>query len=269
MTRRLSQALTYPLLLLGCGGATDAPRQGTARDLWYEIQERKVLRVAMVLQFPPQFYRDPQTREPAGYDVEMLKLMASDLGVKLEIQDLDFTGTIPALLAGKVDLIANGLVNTPERAKTIQFSEPYVPYQHVLMIQKGARYQDHTDLNRPGKVVSVLIGSTSHELAKILFPRAEIRGLDRQDTCFLEVSSKKADAALAEQYLAIPYVRNNPQTTELLNPHEPFSQQYGCLAVRYGNDRFLYWLNNWIRYYKASGVLDALYERIIGPTLQY
>jgi len=222
----------------------------------------------MVLQFPPQFYRDPQTHEPAGYDVEMLKVMTKDLGVQLHIEDMDFTASVPALLAGKVDLISAGLVNTPERAKTIQFTEPYVPYQLVAMVQKDGGITEPSQLNHKGRVVAVLLGSTSHELAKLLFSEAEIRALDRQDACMLEVSSKKADACLMERYLAIPYVRNNPTTTAILTPDKPFAVQYGCLALQYGSPRFLYWVNNWLRYYKASGVLDALYDRIIGPSLK-
>lgn len=255
------------LLTLACGGGATRSAAPNDDEIWDRVQRTKTLRVAMVLQFPPQFYRDPQTREPAGYDVEMLKLMAKDLGVELQIEDMDFTGSVPSLIAGRVDLIANGLVNTPERAKTIQFTEPYVPYQLIAMIQKNGGIVDGAQLNQPGRTVSVLLGSTSHELAKLLFPRAEIRALDRQEACMLEVSSRKSDACLMERYLAIPYVRNNPQTTALLNADKPFAVQYGCLAIRYGSPRFLYWVNNWLRYYKASGILDALYDRIIGPSL--
>lgn len=258
-------ALTALLLSVACGG-----RPGAAegpRDLWHDIQERQVLRVAMTLQFPPQFYRDPATREPAGYDVEMLHMMAKDLGVKLEIQDMDFTGQIPALLAGRVDMIANGLVNTPERAKTILFTEPYVPYQLVLMVQKGTTLTAPEDLDAKGRVVAVLLGSVSHELAKLRFPKAELRPLERQDACMLEVASKKADACLMEQYLAIPFVRNNPQTTDILKSDTPLAVQYGCLAIPQGNPRLHYWVNNWLKYYKANGVLDAMYDRIVRPSL--
>lgn len=253
------------LLTIGCGGRSgvaDAPR-----DLWDDIQERRVLRVAMTLQFPPQFYRDPATREPAGYDVELLQMMARDLGVELEIQDMDFTGQIPALLAGRVDLVANGLVNTPERAKTIVFTEPYVPYQLVLMVQKDTTLKAPEDLDDKQRVVAVLLGSVSHELARLRFPNAELRPLERQDACMLEVASKKADACLMEQYLAIPFVRNNPQTTDILKSDTPLAVQYGCLAISQGNPRLLYWVNNWLKYYKANGVLDAMYDRIVRPSL--
>lgn len=253
--------------VVACGGGRGAG-SGTQPDLWDEVQQRQVLRVAMTLQFPPQFYRDPQTREPAGYDVEMLQMLAKDLGVTLEIKDMDFTGQIPALLAGQVDMVVNGLVNTPERAKAVQFSEPYVPYELVLMTQKGTGLTSYEQLDQPGKVIAVLMGSVSDHLARARFSRAEVRGLERQDACMMEVAARRADACLLEQYLAIPFVRNNPQTTELFVPAEPLATKYGCIAVRYGNPRFLYWLDNWIRYQKASGMLDALYDRIIGPSLK-
>jgi polar amino acid transport system substrate-binding protein len=265
---RATVLLLASITAVACGGS-QRPTSGGEEDLWNRVQRTKTLRVAMVLQFPPQFYRDTQTREPAGYDVEMLKLMAQDLDVKLEIQDMDFSATVPSLIAGRVDLISAGLVNTPERAKSIQFSDAYVPYQLVAMIQKNSSVTEPSQLNRQGRIVSVLIGSTSHELAKVLFASAEIRALDRQDACMLEVSSKKADACIMERYLAIPYVRNNPQTTTILNPEKPFAVQYGCLALRYGSPRFLYWVNNWLHYYKASGVLDALYDQMIGPSLKF
>lgn len=267
VTTRLSLA-GLVLVMAGCGGGSTAGGPGAGPDAWEEIQQRKVLRVAMTLQFPPQFYRDPVTREPAGYDVELLEMMAKDLGVKLEIQDMDFTGQIPALLAGRVDMVANGLVNTPERAKTIAFTEPYVPYQLVLMVQKDANLRAPEVLDADGRIVAVLMGSVSHELAKLRFPKAEIRALERQDGCMMEVASKKADACLMEQYLAVPFVRNNPQATELLQSDTPLAVQYGCFAMAHGNPRFLYWVNNWIKYYEANGVLDAMYQRVIGPSLK-
>jgi ABC-type amino acid transport substrate-binding protein len=84
----------------------------------------------------------------------------------------------------------------------------------------------------------------------------------------LEVASKRSDACLLEKYLAIPFVRNNPQTTEIMITERPLATQYGCLALRPGSPRLLYWVNNWINYYRASGVLDAMYDRMIGPSLK-
>jgi len=261
-------AALVALIAAACGGSSAPGPAASSRELWDDVQQRKVLRVAMTLQFPPQFYRDAATREPAGYDVELLRMMAKDLGVELQIDDMDFTGQVPALLAGKVDIVANGLVNTPERAKTLVFTEPYVPYELVLMVQKGKGLNSLEAINQPGRVISVLLGSVSHELARLSFPRAEIRGLERQDACMLEVSSKHSDACMLEKFQAIPFVRNNPQTAEILVTPTPLATQYGCFAIPPGNPKFLYWVNNWLKYYRANGVLDAMYARIIGPSLK-
>jgi ABC-type amino acid transport substrate-binding protein len=122
-------------------------------------------------------------------------------------------------------------------------------------------------LNQPGRVVSVLLGSVSHELAKQLLPRAELRGLERQDACMLEVTSRNSDACMLEKFQAIPFVRNNPQAAEILVTPTPLATQYGCFAILPGNPKLLYWVNNWLKYYRANGVLDATYKRIIGPSL--
>ncbi len=68
-----------------------------------------------------------------------------------------------------------------------------------------------------------------------------------------------------EEYLALPFVEENP-STEVLNPDQPFSQEYGRLAVPRGDFLWLGYVDNWLDYYTANGTLDRLYTEIIGPT---
>ena len=65
--------------------------------------------------------------EPAGYDVDLLNQLADDLGVTLDIQNLDFNGLIPGLQSKKFDMVSVGLNATDERKKVIDFSRGYVP----------------------------------------------------------------------------------------------------------------------------------------------
>jgi polar amino acid transport system substrate-binding protein len=240
-----------------------APAGGTS--LLDTIQKRGTLIAGMTLQFKPQMYRDENTKEPKGYDVELLNLMASDLKVKLDIQDQDFPGLIPALLAGKVDLISVGLVGRPERAKTMWFSDPYVPYQQVLIIQSRSNVRDVAQLDRAGAKITALTGSTAADLAKRLFPKATVVELDQQPA-LLEVSSGRADGAIAEAYLAVPFVKQNP-TAKILNPDKPFALEFGQYAVPRDDLDWLMWINAWLRYWKGKGVPQKLYETYIGPTL--
>lgn len=242
-------------------------RQDAPVSLLDDIQSRGTLRVGMTLQFEPQMYRD-ESGEPAGYDVELMKLMAADIGtgVELDIQDQEFDGLVPALLAGKVDIISVGLVGRPGgRLETMWFSTPYVPYQQVVVVPADSTIADVAELNASGKKITALTGSTAAGLAARIFPEAELVELQQQPA-LLEVASGRADGGIVEAYLAVPFVEENP-TAKILNPEEPFSLEFGAYAVPRGDVDWLTWVNGWLRYRKGQGVLQALYDQIIGPSL--
>ena len=234
----------------------------TAESHLDKILKSKKLRVGMTLKFKPQMYRDANN-QPAGYDVELMKQMAKDLGVQLEIDDQDFEGLIPGLLADKFDLISVGLVNTPERAKTMWFSKPYVPYKQVVVVNNKSGVTSLDQLNAKGRKITALVGSTAAEQAKRTFPNAALQELEQQPA-LLEVSSGRADGVVLEEYLAAQFVKENPGKVHVLNPNQPFSLEYGCYALPKGDLVWQEWVNNWVDYWQAKGLLDALYKQIIG-----
>lgn len=71
-----------------------------------------------------------------GFDLEILQRFAAEEGIAFQIQSLDFGALIPALAAGKVDLITDGLAITPERAKAVDFSTPYGEGQAAAVVLK-------------------------------------------------------------------------------------------------------------------------------------
>ena len=226
-----------------------------------KILKSKKLRVGMTLKFKPQMYRDA-SNQPAGYDVELVKQMAKDLGVELVIDDQDFEGLIPGLLADKFDLISVGLVNTPERAKTMWFSKPYVPYKQVVVVNDRAGVSSIDQLNAKGRKLTALVGSTAAEQAKRTFPDAQLQELEQQPA-LLEVASGRADGVVLEEYLARQFVKENPGKVHVLNPNQPFSLEYGCYALPKGDLVWQQWVNNWVDYWQAKGLLDALYKQIV------
>lgn len=254
------------LLLSACTGNTSAAAGSSSTSKLDEILKSKTLTVGMDLEYKPQMYLD--NGKPAGYDVDLMNLMAKDLGVKLDIQNQKFEALIPGLVGNKFDLISVGLVNTPERAKTVWFSQPYVPYKQVLLL--NSKYPASTtvkDLNQPDKTISVLTGSTAAELAKRAFPKAKIEELD-QDAALLEVQSGRADASVVEEYLARPYVKAHPDSTLIGNNDQAFSTQYGAYALPKGDLEWQEWVNNWIAYRTADGTIDAEYAKWIEPTFE-
>ena len=244
-------------------GGAEAPGGTADGNRLAEIKERGSLIVGMTLQFEPQMYRD-ENNEPAGYDVELVTMLAEDLGVELDIRDQEFDSLIPGMLAGEFDLISVGLVNRPERAEQMWFTRPYVPYRQVVVVNSDAGITSVADLNSSDVTITALIGSTAANLVSTQFPEAELVELEQQPA-FLEVASGRADAIVVEEYLALPFVEENAGT-EVLNPDEPFSQEYGRWATPQGDIIWLRYVDNWLDYYTANGTLDALYTEIIGPT---
>ncbi len=230
-----------------------------------EIKERGSLIVGMTLQFEPQMYVD-ENNEPAGYDVELVRLLAEDLGVELDIRDLEFDALIPGLLAGEFDLVSVGLVNRPDRAEQVWFAGPYVPYRQVVVINSESGITSLDDLNSPDVRMTALTGSTAAGLITEQFPEAELAELEQQPA-FLEVASGRADAIVVEEYLAVPFVEEHPGT-EILNPDEPFSQEFGYWALPRGGVIWHNYLENWLAFQQANGTLQSLYTEIIGPVAE-
>jgi ABC-type amino acid transport substrate-binding protein len=227
------------------------------------IKDRGTLRVGMTLQFEPQMYRDAND-QPAGYDVELMKMLADDLGVELDISDQEFDALIPGLIAGQFDLVSVGLVGRPARLEQLWFTCPYVPYRQVVVVNDEAGITSLDDLNSSDVTITALIGSTAANLVSSRFPDAELVELE-QAPAFLEVASGRADAIVVEEYLALPFVAENPGTS-VLNPDQPFQQEYGAWALPRGEVMWQEYLNGWLGYYIANGTLDQMYTDIIGPT---
>lgn len=242
------------------GSASGSSNQGGG-SLLDEIQKRGTLNVISQLKYPPEMYRD-QSNQPAGYDIELMNMMAKDLNVKLNVLDQDkFESIVPALLAKKGDLISVGLVNTPKRALTMDFSKGYVPYAQVVIVPTNSSVQQPSDLNKSGVTITALLGSTAFFRSQLLFPKATVQGLE-QDPALLAVATGKSNACVVELYLATPFVQQH-NNVKLLNDGRAIATEFGCYGIRQGDQRWLNWLDNWVRYNVDNQVMPGMYEKIV------
>src|SRR6266540_1604782 len=167
--------------LAACETGGSASGTGTAASsdsLLKKVQGRGQLNVTTSLLYPPEFYKD-SSGKPAGYDIDVLNMVAKDLNVKLNIIDVpDNAANIANVQSGKADLVSAGLVN-------------------------GATSVEQ--LNQPGKRITALTASTAFFRAQLLFPKATVTPL-AQDQALLNVATGKADACLVEDYLAKPFI---------------------------------------------------------------
>jgi ABC-type amino acid transport substrate-binding protein len=228
-----------------------------------EIVERGELRVGMNLQFEPQMYLDDDGN-PAGYDVELLNLLATDLEVELVIENQEFDALIPGLLAGQWDMISVGLVPRPPRLLQMYFTDSYVPYELVLVAPADTDREPTVEAyNVADTTITALQGASAAELAGTTFPEATIAEFPQQDAAFLEVAAGRADAIVVESYLAERFIQSNPELAVVGLPN-PLQIEFGAYAIPLGDDVFLQYLNSWLQYYKNNGTLDRIYDEVFG-----
>ena len=241
--------------------ASSDEQSGSVLD---EIIERGELRVGMTLQFEPEMYLD-ENGEPAGYDVELLNLLATDLGVELVIENQEFDALIPGLLAGQWDMISVGLVPRPARLLQMYFTDAYVPYEQVLVAAADSDREPTIEAyNVEGTTITGATGSTAAEQVTTQFPNATLAEFPQQDAAFLEVASGRADAIVVESYLAERFIQANPDQLAVVALGAPLQIEFGSYAIPLGDDKFLTYLNSWLQYYKNNGTLDTLYDEVFG-----
>jgi len=253
--------------LVSAGAATErevASADDQSGSVLDEIIERGELRVGMTLQFEPEMYLD-DNGEPAGYDVELLNLLATDLGVELTIENQEFDALIPGLLAGQWDMISVGLVPRPPRLLQMSFTDSYVPYEQVLVAAADSDRDATIDAyNVDGTTITALQGSTAADQVSTQFPDASLAEFPQQDAAFLEVASGRADAIVVERYLADRFLEANPDKLGIVELDAPLQIEYGAYAIPLGDELFLDYLNGWLQYYKNNGTLDRIYDEVFG-----
>lgn len=232
-----------------------------------KLNKPGTLTVGMTLQFKPQMYLNAAGK-PAGYDVILLKALAKQMGVKLDIKNLDFNGLIPGLVAKKFDMVSVGLSATPERRKSISFSRPYVPYAQILAAAKSdTTAATIAAWNSAGKTITSLQGSTAEALVKKTFPQATSSSFPDQNAAFLEVSTGRANGIVVENYLLAQFNKSNNNALKEVPFPKPLHVEYGSYAVQKGNLSLAAYLSKYICSIQKSGAMGKAYKATIGAPL--
>lgn len=254
------------VLAVAIGSIASASADNTAANP-HNLKDPGTLTVGMTLQFKPQMYLNAKGK-PAGYDVVLLKALAKQWGVKLDIKNLDFNGLIPGLVAKKFDVVSVGLSATPERKKSINFSRAYVPYAQIL----AAGTDDNTPAtiaawNSSDKTITSLQGSTAEQLVQKTFPNATSRSFPDQNAAFLEVATGRADAIVVENYLLAQFNKSNGNKLKQVAFKKPLHVEYGSYGVQKGNAKLAKGLSAFICKMQKSGRLAKVYKSTIGAPL--
>ena len=217
--------------------------------------------VAMELAYPP-FETKDEAGNPTGVSVDLAKAFGGYIDRDVEILNVAWEGLIPSLETGKADMIISSMTITPERQKTVDFSDPYAKALLAILTNKDSDVASIEDLNKPGKKVAVKIGSTGDIYANKNLTEATIIPLADESACVMEVVQGKADGFIYDQLTIYRNNQNNPDTTGAV--YIPFQDvEYWGAAMKKGNEELLSQMNEFIAYYREAGGFDELTEKYL------
>ncbi len=196
-----------------------------------------------------------------GFDIDMGKVMAKQMGVKYVPVNTAWDGIIPALLTGKCDIIMAGMTITAERNMSVNFSDPYIIVgQSILLNPKlKDKIKSYKDLNDPKYTVASKLGTTGEQATKKLIGKAKYNAFDTEIDAAMEVVNGKADAMVYDMpYIAIYSAQNKERTSAILEPftYEPFGW-----GVKQGDPDMLNFLNNFLRQIHGDGTYERIYDK--------
>ena len=246
--------LAAGLALAGLAGL--AVSSASAESL-ADITQRGSLRVAVPQDFPP-FGSVGTDMAPQGYDIDMAKLIADKLGVKLELTPVTSANRIPFLQTGKVDLVISSLGKNAEREKVIDFSTSYAPFFSGVFGPADIAAPDAAAL--AGKTLGVTRGATEDlELSKIAPADAVIKRYeDNNGTISAFLSGQVQLIATGNVVAAAILERNPPKRPEL----KFLIQNSPCyIGMNKGETALKTKVDEIIAAAKADGSLNAISQK--------
>ncbi|GAA0745085.1 transporter substrate-binding domain-containing protein [Ideonella azotifigens] len=253
--RLFTTALTAAALLAAAGAAQ-------AQSALENIQKSKTLKVAIPTDYPPYGFVGPDMA-PQGLDVDMARLIATKLGVKVELVPVTSANRIPYLQTKKADLVISTLGKNAEREKVIDFTAAYAPFFQGVFAPKKLKLTSFADLS--GKTVAVTRGAMEdQELNKVAPSNVDFRRFEDNNATMAAFIAGQTQTIAMSGAVAAEMIRRNPQAGaefKLLLKDSP------CfVGIAKGEDALKAKVNEIIAAAKKDGTLDAMSKKWLGKT---
>lgn len=216
-----------------------------------------VLVMATNAEFPPYEYHDGG--EIVGIDAEIAKVIAGELGMELEIEDIAFDSIIPEITSGKADMGLAGMTVTEDRKQSVDFTDTYAKASQKIIVKEDSAIASPDDLT--GVIVGVQQGTTGDIYVSDL--EADGTTVERYNKGFEAVqalSQGKIDAVVIDGEPAKTFVA---QTEGLKILEESFTDEEYAIAVKKGNTELLEKINGALKTLKDNGTLDEIVAKYI------
>ena len=246
----------FVLSLAASTSAGENQRNLAAESAVEQIAKRGVIKVGMDV-FVPWAMKDKKG-ELIGFEIDMAKKLAKDMGLKIEFIPTKWSGIIPALITGKFDVLIGGMTITTQRNLKINFTRPYYYTEQGLMAhKKKAAGFKVSDFNSPDVTIAARLGSTAAVAAKQQFPKAKLRLFDDEPAAVQELRNGNVHAMVSAQPLPSSMAIEYPDTIMVYD--EVMMLEAIGMGIRKSDNDTLNLINNWIEINRNNGWIQGRY----------
>lgn len=221
------------------------------------ILESGVLVVGTTADYRPFTYREGG--ELKGYDVDLARLIARELGVQINFVDTTWSQLVPDLRDRKFQLAVGGITRTLSRQTRVGFTEPVLIIGKCPLVRRSdrERYQDLESIDQPGVTVAVNPGGTNEKFVRKHIKQARILLVEDNLAIPSFIAGGRADVMLTDNVEAVEAARKDP-TLVAVSPDKPLSTETLGLMTERDDQAFLNWLNLFLSQAEADGRLPKL-----------
>jgi glutamate transport system substrate-binding protein len=205
---------------------------------------------------------------PVGFDVEIAKIIASELGISEE--NIEWVETIsanrePFIQDGQVDIVVATYTINDERKEIVDFAGPYFEAGQMIMV-----LESNTDINGPddlaGKTVCSVEGSTPAENIRTNYPEAELSLTGAYSDCLEPLRNGQVDALSTDNVILSGFVDQNPGEFKLVG--DPFTEEPYGIGLEKGDDEFRDFINDVLEESYEDGRWAEAWEATAGAVLE-
>ena len=238
------------LALVGCGGSGEQTKQAS-----------KVLRVGSAIDFAPFEFQDEGQKEYQGFDMDLIRAVAKEMGRETDIQNIGFDGLIPALQAKNIDVIISGMTINDERKQKVNFSSPYYKSGLTMVVRSDEEaIKSFNDLK--GHKVAVQIGTTSANMVKEM-EGVTVTELNTPADCFMELKARGVDAVVNDRPVNDYYIHQNAAVGVKTLDDVLSAEDYG-IAMAKDNTDLQKEIDAAIKKLHDNGEYDKIYQKWFG-----
>lgn len=265
---------TRRTVLLGAAASLAAPmilpRQALAEGKTLsDIKSSGVLRIGCEATYPPFTFRN--SGEIVGYDVDLAAVMCESLGVAPKFIDTQWSGVIPALYAGRFDIIMSSMSYRKERLEKVAFSIPYAEASQALLIRADDADKITSIADLSDKVLGVKLGSPGEMMKPDLEAEitsltgsgfSEVKIYDDHPAAYLALSQGSVDGVLNTLPTLGRVMKDRPGAYALVRPVG--KPNWAGIAARKENPEIVEWLNSELTRLKSNDEIYELQEKWFG-----